>query len=139
MPLRKTRSTNTPTPSNPRQRLFRLLLSGAALLCAGLLYAVFYLTFGWGIPCPFYTFTGLQCPGCGVSRLCLSLLQGDILAAWGFNPGLMAAAPFLAVLFGASAVRYVKTGSLRNARWQSIGLWAVCAWLLLWGVWRNIA
>ena len=138
MPLPKTQSTSTLASPDPRQRLRRLLTGGAVLLAAGLLYAAFCLTFGRGLSCPFYTLTGLQCPGCGVSRLCLALLRGDVRAAWGFNPGLMAAAPFIAVLFGASAVRYVKTGQTKDARWQSAGLWAVCAWLLIWGVWRNI-
>jgi hypothetical protein len=37
------------------------------------------------IPCVFNYATGLQCPGCGLTRASLAILRGDIQAAFTFN------------------------------------------------------
>lgn len=36
--------------------------------------------------CFLFVTTGLQCPGCGVTRATHALLHGDLLAAWRLNP-----------------------------------------------------
>ena len=36
--------------------------------------------------CPFYSFTGIECPGCGMTRGAISVAKGDILAAFHFHP-----------------------------------------------------
>ncbi|MFW6158695.1 MAG: DUF2752 domain-containing protein [Planctomycetota bacterium] len=36
--------------------------------------------------CPFRAITGLRCPGCGMTRAMLSLAQGQVARAAGFNP-----------------------------------------------------
>lgn len=46
------------------------------------LIAVFYLTFG----CPIRFFTGISCPGCGMSRAVLALLRLDIGLAIEMHP-----------------------------------------------------
>ena len=38
------------------------------------------------IPCPFRLVTDLECPGCGMTRSCLSLVQGEFVSAWNFHP-----------------------------------------------------
>ena len=45
--------------------------------------------------CPFHAITGLNCPGCGMTRGFNALLHGDILGAIQFN----ALLPFFAFLF----------------------------------------
>lgn len=46
--------------------------------------------------CSFHQLTGLQCPGCGGLRATHALLHGDWVAAWQFNPLLVAALPVAA-------------------------------------------
>lgn len=46
------------------------------------LIAAFYLTFG----CPIRFFTGISCPGCGMSRAVLALLRLDIGLATEMHP-----------------------------------------------------
>ena len=46
------------------------------------LIAAFYLTFG----CPIRFFTGISCPGCGMSRAVLALLRLDIGLAIEMHP-----------------------------------------------------
>ena len=48
---------------------------------------------GRGLYCPFWKFTGLLCPGCGVTRMCLALLRLDLAGAWRANPALLLALP----------------------------------------------
>ncbi len=53
----------------------------AFLLPAGGLYALFVHATGLMIPCPFRLITGLKCPGCGMTHMCMSLLRLDFKAA----------------------------------------------------------
>jgi len=39
-----------------------------------------------GAFCPFHFFTGLQCPGCGMTRAFFALAKLDWIPAWSFNP-----------------------------------------------------
>jgi hypothetical protein len=36
--------------------------------------------------CTFRRFSGLGCPGCGMTRCFISLANGDVRAAWSYNP-----------------------------------------------------
>ena len=38
------------------------------------------------IPCLFHLITDISCPGCGMTRACVSLVQGKFTAAWGYHP-----------------------------------------------------
>ena len=69
-----------------RQRLFQVLRTVGAVTLLGLLYVLWGgLTRLW-LPCPFHLLTGLDCPGCGVTRMCRALLRLDLSAAWAANP-----------------------------------------------------
>lgn len=48
-------------------------------------------------PCPFYTLTGWRCPGCGSQRAIHQLLNGNVIAAWHYNPLMVAAIPYVTV------------------------------------------
>lgn len=54
------------------------------------------VTAGFFPACLFHSLTGLNCPGCGMTRGFNALFQGDILSALHFN----ALLPFFAFLFG---------------------------------------
>ena len=44
--------------------------------------------------CPFALFTGMACPGCGMTRAASSLIRGDFTTALGYHP----LVPLIAVL-----------------------------------------
>ena len=113
----------------PRKRSM-LYQTGAGLLCAGLLYGFVLIPLGVRIPCLFYRFTGLRCPGCGVTDLCLALLHGHF--APGYNWGLVLASPALVWLL----VRLWKNGDCGKAE-KAVSA-ALLAFLLIWGVVRNL-
>jgi Protein of unknown function (DUF2752) len=57
-----------------------------AFFAGGLGLSGLYATTGLGLPCPFRAITGWECPLCGGTRMGEALLQGDVSAAFGFNP-----------------------------------------------------
>lgn len=97
--------------------LVLLAMTAAAFLSSSLL--------GWG--CPLQHFTGIPCPGCGLSRAAVSLLRRDFWMAFRYNPMIYVLPPVvLLVLFRQKPL----LGSLKRER---ILLWGVMA---LWaGVW----
>lgn len=38
------------------------------------------------LPCPVHFITGVECPGCGMTRACIALAGGDIRQALHYNP-----------------------------------------------------
>ena len=124
--------------SNATGRLKRLLLWAGLILGIGLAYAVFVGLTGFSIPCPIHALTGLLCPGCGVTRMCMALLALDFPAAWSANPVLLLLLPILAALLARQAVQYVKSGRPSLSQRESALVWGMAAVLLLWGVARNL-
>ena len=120
-----------------RARLKKCILTSAAILCVGCAYAVFVRLTGLGIPCPFHLVTGLNCPGCGVSRMLLSLLRLDFRAAFRYNAALLCLSPVLLGVFGVHIVRYVRTGSRKSGPLLEGVEIALAVILVLWGVVRN--
>ena len=108
------------------------------VLLVGLCYATLCTFTSFRIPCVFYLVTNLQCPGCGVTRMCLALLRLDFVTAWQSNCILLVCAPFLGALFGSILLQYIKTGSTKLHFWQSTSLWMFTGILLLWCVVRNL-
>jgi hypothetical protein len=47
------------------------------------------------IPCLWTTLTGVNCPGCGLTRALLLLFQFDFVGAWNMNPLIYLVAPAL--------------------------------------------
>lgn len=125
--------------SEAKGRLKRLLLRAGLILVIGLAYAVFVGRIGLSVPCPIHALTGLLCPGCGVTRMCMALLRLDFAAAWDANPVLLLLLPVLAAVLARQAARYVKSGRSSLSRGESALVWGMVAVLLLWGVARNLA
>ena len=127
--------SSTRSPQN--KRLLRLTGWAAGLLLAGVAYGWLAAHVG-GIPCLFHQITGLQCPGCGVTRMCLRLLHGDLTGAFRENQGVFCLLPVGAVLAGSRAGQYVKYGRTRFRPWENGLVWGMVIILLGFGLLRNI-
>jgi hypothetical protein len=77
-----------------------LVFAAAGLFCAAIVLWVFDPSQCVFYPrCPFYLLTGFQCAGCGTLRAAHSLLHGEWLRAFAFNPLLFFSVPAIVVLF----------------------------------------
>ncbi len=122
----------------PRQRLRRLLTGLVLVTAAGMGYALWVNVTHLAVPCLFHVITGLQCPGCGVSRMCLALLRLDLPGAWQANGVLLALLPLIGGLLVYRATVYVRRGNVPTARWETLVWSGMAVVLLLWGIVRNV-
>ena len=93
------------------------LLVLAALAALALLSAV---TLGWN--CPVQHFTGVPCPGCGLSRAAVALLRLDFHTAFRYHPMVFVLPPVvLYALFGKKPLLGIKPASVYcyGVRWRS--------------------
>lgn len=56
------------------------------ILFIGLAYYLWVIVTGVAMPCLYYKTTGLLCPGCGISRMFMSILKFDFVSAFSYNP-----------------------------------------------------
>ena len=125
--------------STYKKRCMKVLLILGGLVSAGLLFAYGAMHWGWWLPCVFNQITGLKCPGCGVSRMCLALLQLDFSRAFSWNPAVMICLPMLVYFVGYLSYRYVRFGDLQLKKWQQYICWIMIAILLIFGILRNLS
>ena len=123
--------------ATPKKRLLRVTLIWCAVLAAGIGYGLFCVKTGMGIPCVLHEVTGLDCPGCGISRAILALARLDFAAAFGYNllwP--LYAAYFLwgGVAMSSSYVRRGVTYALPGKTWMHAVILSV---VVVYGVVRN--
>ncbi|RAJ43112.1 uncharacterized protein DUF2752 [Kitasatospora sp. SolWspMP-SS2h] len=87
--------------------------------------------------CPWHRLTGLQCPGCGGTRMAYDLLHGDLAAAWHDNAALLLTLPFVAA-WCAVRLRHGLAGRRRRLRMGPRAVAALLAGAALWTVGRNL-
>jgi len=88
--------------------------------------------------CPFHAITGLHCPGCGSTRALHQLLHGHLAAAFGLNPLMVLALPFLAWGLLSSAREGLTGRRLPGVFIPAFYLRAFLVLLLLFTVLRNL-
>lgn len=120
-------------------RLFWPLAGIAGAAAAAVLYRFDPLQVGWYPRCVLFVVTGIYCPGCGALRAGHALLHLDLLAALGYNPLLVAAAPLLGYVLASRGVE-AATGRRRLPRPTLSGRMArAILWtFLLFTVLRNV-
>lgn len=119
-------------------RLRRVVAYAVLILAVGICYGVFVQRTGLAIPCLFHLMTGLRCPGCGVTRMCVALLHLDFKTAFYSNQALFLLLPVLGIVFFTYVADYVRNGKWNMNRVQS-GIIYVCIVIMVaFGVLRNI-
>jgi len=134
-----------PSPADSGNRDVRLTVLCCALAAVGALTFSALFTPD-ALPkfdiCTFHRFTGLPCPGCGLTRAFCAISHGDFAAAWRFNPfGFLFYAGVLAVPVWA-AWKWQKPGKTTlPSRWQRVVWTCVLVVFLLMcahNVWRVV-
>lgn len=107
------------------------IIWSASLGVGGLLYLKVWLPLtGLGVPCVFRHVTGLLCPGCGITRATISMLQLEVYQAFRFNPIVFCLLPL--------ALVYMLARYRRSARLAHIMMVIMVGITLCFGVLRNI-
>ncbi len=121
-----------------RKRLIRVITYTLCIVMAGFVYGIFAKYTGLAIPCPIYAVTGLKCPGCGVTRMCLAMMRLDFHGAFLCHPVLFLLLIPLGIVFAGSAMTYVKDGTKKLKPWQNVILYISIVLLVGYGVVRNM-
>lgn len=115
-----------PRHERSRRMLGPVALAGAGLAVGLLLHAVDPREPGHYPTCPFLALTGFYCPGCGAMRATASLTDGNVPAAFGYNPfAVVAIVLLLGIFVEWTARQWSGRQKLMTARPWVIGLFAV--------------
>ena len=121
-----------------KQRLLKVIKTGAVIVIIGCAYALFYMKTGFGIPCVFNLITGLRCPGCGITHMAVNLLRLDFAAAFSSNRAVFVMLPVLAYLLCAKLYRYIRYGKTDEPKHETVIEIIMIAVLVAFGILRNI-
>ena len=121
-----------------KKRLKKTAIILTALIAVGVVYGLVTGWLGFGIPCPVNFLTAFKCPGCGVSRMFIALMKLDFQSAFLANRLLFITLPLFAVLLAVYIIRYVRTGSLKSSKIESVIYIALIVVFLIFGIVRNL-
>lgn len=109
----------------------------AAIFAAGVIYYILVKA-GFAIPCIFHKLTGLYCPGCGVTTMCVRLVHLDFYGAFRSNPVVFVMIPIIAVIFLKQKYSALKYGKISKSKWITVTEVIMIIILILFGILRNI-
>jgi len=112
------------------KKLMIILLAGAA-------YFLFMKLTDISIPCIIKLITKKHCPGCGLTRMCISIISGDIASAIRYNILITFLLPFIAVFGIRRAILYVKTGNTETDLPEKIFAIIVFVLMIVFWILRN--
>lgn len=124
--------------SEQKKRLKYVLKNTLIILIIGFAYYLFVKFTGLGIPCVFNLATGLQCPGCGISRMFVSLASLDFKTAFGYNAFVMVVGPIAAIFVLRHYIIYVLKGNQKSSRLETVLLIIALVLAIAFGILRNI-
>ncbi len=133
--MKSEKKENISTPTG------RVLAAAGILAAAAGVFVISYFnptTAGFFPVCPLHALTGLNCPGCGLTRGFHALFHGDVFGALQFNV-LLPAFLFVGIYFFVSLALIVVRGrglSLNIFKPQL--LWCFLIVLIVFGVVRNL-
>lgn len=98
-------------------------------LAVGAVYYVISKFTGLYIPCLFHEITGLYCPGCGVSRLCIHLIDFEFQQAFRSNQYVMSGFPVFVI---------AELISDSHPRIANVLRWFLLVGCVVFGILRNV-
>lgn len=126
---------------NSKREIFRratIIIMGTAFIAALLLIIVLSkLLFDVGVVCPFYEIFGWNCPGCGGTRMAVSLLHGDFYQAFRWNPFVFISIPILTIIYIWQSYVFIVKNLLIS--WIDKFLIIYALLLIIFGIIRNVS
>ncbi len=118
-----------------RNKIIKLLLLFVLLIVYLLVGNYFHIY----LACPIKKFTGLYCPGCGVTRMLLNILKGNFYQAFRYNVLVFISLPFFFFyyLYHLYCLSKNKTSKIQQLE---PGIWYfLIVIFLIYGILRNIS
>ena len=122
-----------------KTKIKNIILSILTIIILLLIYLYLNKKYGFYIPCIFHKITGFYCPGCGATRCILSLIKGNIKAAFFYNPLFFIMIPFF--IFGIIYKCYIYIADKEEKIISNIPnyIWVVVLIIvIIFGILRNI-
>lgn len=122
-----------------KKRLLKVLV--IILFLLSLLFGYYFLhqKTGFSIPCVFNELMGVNCPGCGITRMLFSLIRFDIVEAFEYNQFMFIVLPIFAIVLTHDLYIYIV--GKKNYWFKKIPKWIYITLLVLVFVWmilRNL-
>lgn len=108
------------------------------LACILLVYAFVTIHFHAYIPCLFHKATDLYCPGCGITRMIVSMFKGEFYQAFRYNMVMFVLFPFFIFFIVDYLFSVIKKKDALFRKIPSIILYILIGILILFAVLRNI-
>ena len=106
------------------------------LFLIGIVYYIWIELTGITVPCVFRKMTGLRCPGCGLTTMCINLIHFDFVTAYHANKFVFCSIPLL--IIGVMYYFYFKANEMKEPNWYKVCCIGYTAAFVLFGVVRNI-
>ena len=101
-----------------------------------IIYGLSYFLLDDGLPCYIRKITGFYCPGCGISRMFISLLKFDIYQAFRFNPLVFCLLVFVGIIAIIDIVLYYRKKEILKIGNKTYI--TILVLVILFGILRNI-
>lgn len=120
-----------------KKRLVTEITKLCVVFVSGLIYYFVVMLTAFKIPCLFHEITGFLCPGCGITRMIISITRLDFYSAFLYNKAVFLTIPIIFCLIFSMERRYILTGSRKLTRLEKNLAWAEIALLVIFVVVRN--
>ncbi|HBR32865.1 MAG TPA: hypothetical protein DD733_12380 [Clostridiales bacterium] len=114
----------------------RILIIYTAIFVSGLLYFIVFSLIGRFPSCIFYVTTGFYCPGCGITRMFLALLDGDFAKAVTYNTAAMLFIPIWVIY--SICYYFNKPGFIRSTKFFYVLFYTTVSFFVIYSILRNI-
>jgi len=119
-------------------RAKKMIKTNSLILLIGTIYLIWCRLTGIGIPCMFKSITNLYCPGCGITRMFLSLFQLDFTKAFYSNPLIFTLLPYGVFAYLRHSLYILKGKSYPYKEYHRYILIVILVITIAFGVVRNL-
>lgn len=134
--IKKNKIFNTSNKKFDKEKFKTLFFSIIGIIIIGISYYFIINVTGRSLSCKFHDITGLQCALCGITRICMSILNGNFNILH-YNYGLFLLLPILIFLFCTYGYCYIYNIKINNKIEDRCTIF-IFVYLIVWGILRNI-
>lgn len=123
--------------ASKKTRTINFTLFTAAILIIGFGY-YFLVKAGYGLHCPFNYLFHVDCPFCGLTRMCVNIIELHFIKAFYFHVVAFTFLPVICIIYLRVGIRYIKTGITSGSITENRIIMIFIYVLLIFTVFRNL-